>query len=56
MIYLELAAILALIVTNGLLAMAELAIVSSPRARLQMLVDRKVKGARRALDLASSAG
>lgn len=56
MIYLELAAIIALIVTNGLLAMAELAIVSSRPTRLQVLVDRKVKGARRALALASSPG
>jgi putative hemolysin len=56
MIYLELAAIIALIVTNGLLALAELAIVSSRRARLRMLAERNVKGARRALALASSPG
>jgi putative hemolysin len=56
MLYLELAIIIALILTNGLLALAELAIVSSRRARLQALIDRGVVGARRALALASDPG
>lgn len=56
MLYLELAIILALVLINGLLAMAELAIVSSRRARLQALVDRDVVGSRRALALADDPG
>jgi putative hemolysin len=53
MLYIELAIIIVLVLINGLLALAELAIVSSRRARLQALVDRGVVGARRALALAS---
>jgi putative hemolysin len=56
MLYIELAVVIALILVNGLLAMAELAVVSSRRARLQALVDRDVVGARRALALASDPG
>jgi putative hemolysin len=56
MVYLELATVIALILLNGLLAMAELAIVSSRRARLQALIDRDVVGSRRALALASDPG
>src|SRR5262245_39007444 len=56
MLYIELAIIIALILTNGLLALAELAIVSSRRARLQALVDRDVIGARHALVLSSDPG
>jgi putative hemolysin len=56
MLYIELAIIIVLILINGLLALAELAIVSSRRARLQALVDRDVIGARRALALASDPG
>ena len=56
MLYIELAIIIALILINGLLALAELAIVSSRRARLQALVDRDVIGSRRALALASDPG
>lgn len=56
MIYLELAVVVALIVVNGVLAMAELAVVSSRRARLQALVDRQVVGSRRALALAADPG
>ena len=56
MLYAELAIAFLLILINGLLAMAELAIVSSRRARLQTMVDRQVKGARRALALASAPG
>jgi hypothetical protein len=53
MLYIELAIIIVLILINGFLALAELAIVSSRRARLQALVDRDVIGSRRALALAS---
>ena len=56
MLYIELAIIIVLILINGLLALAELAIVSSRRARLQALVDRDVIGSRRALALASDPG
>src|SRR5712671_7132734 len=56
MLYVELAIVLALTAINGVLAMAELAIVSSRRARLQALAAQKVVGARRALALASDPG
>jgi hypothetical protein len=56
MFYIELAIVAALILLNGLLALAELAIVSSRRARLRALVDRGVVGARRALALATDPG
>jgi putative hemolysin len=56
MIYIELTIVIALILINGVLAMAELAVVSSRRARLQALVDRDVTGSRRALALASDPG
>ena len=56
MLYIELAIIIVLILLNGFLALAELAIVSSRRARLQALVDRDVIGSRRALALASNPG
>jgi putative hemolysin len=56
MLYIELAIVVALILMNGLLALAELAIVSSRRARLRTLVDREVIGSRRALALATDPG
>jgi magnesium and cobalt exporter, CNNM family len=56
MLYAELAVVVALILLNALLALAELAIVSSRRGRLQALVDREVVGARRALALAADPG
>ena len=56
MLYIELAIIIVLVLINGLLALAELAIVSSRRTRLQALVDRDVVGARHALALASDPG
>ena len=56
MLFIELAIIVALILLNGLFALAELAIVSSRRARLQALVDREVIGSRRALALATDPG
>src|SRR5262249_29500093 len=48
--------VVALILMNGLLARAELAVVSSRRTRLQALVDREVVGSRRALALATDPG
>ena len=56
MVYLELVIVAALICINALLALAELAIVSSRRARLQALVNRDVLGSRRALALATNPG
>jgi putative hemolysin len=56
MLYLELGIVTVLIVTNGLLSMSELAIVSSRPARLAALVEKNVRGARRALALASDPG
>jgi putative hemolysin len=53
---LELGIVAILIVINGLLAMSELAIVSSRPARLQGLVEKGVSGSRRALVLASDPG
>ena len=55
-LYLELGIVTVLIVVNGLLAMSELAIVSSRPARLAGLVEKDVKGSRRALALASDPG
>jgi hypothetical protein len=48
MIYIDLAVVVALVLLNGLLALAELALVSSRRSRLQVLVDRGITGSRRA--------
>jgi putative hemolysin len=56
MLYIESAIVVALILINGLLALAELAIVSSRHVRLQALVDRDVIGSRRALALATDPG
>jgi putative hemolysin len=56
MLAVELLVIALLIVVNGLLAMSELAIVSSRRARLQRMVETHVVGSRRALVLASDPG
>ena len=56
MVYIEILAVAALIVINGLLAMSELAIVSSRQARLKTLIDRNVYGSRRALALAENPG
>src|SRR5215216_155618 len=55
-LYLDLGIVTILIIVNGLLAMSELAIVSSRPARLAGLVEKRVKGARRALALASDPG
>src|SRR5439155_15747864 len=56
MLYVELGIVTILIVTNGLLSMSELAIVSSRPARLAALAERSVQGSRRALALASDPG
>jgi putative hemolysin len=56
MLALELGIITVLIVLNGLLAMSELAIVSSRPARLSALVEKGASGSRRALTLASDPG
>jgi len=53
---LELGIVAVLIVINGLLAMSELAIVSSRPARLAALAERGVSGSRRALAVASDPG
>jgi putative hemolysin len=55
-LYLELVIVAVLIVVNGLLSMAELAIISSRPARLVGLVEKGVSGSRRALALASDPG
>ena len=56
MIYLEIAIVFVLICVNGLLAMSELAVVSSRPARLKTMIDRNVKGAGRALALGANPG
>lgn len=56
MLYVELFIVLALILLNGLLAMSELAIVSSRQSRLKAMINRNVYGSRRALALASDPG
>jgi len=56
MLSIELIIILVLIVVNGLLSMSELAIVSSRLVRLEILVQKRVHGARSALELASDPG
>ncbi len=56
MLSLELLLVLALVALNGLLAMSELAIVSSRMGRLRAMRDRGVAGARTALGLAENPG
>jgi putative hemolysin len=56
MLIIELVVVLVLVAINGLLAMSELAVVSSRRNRLQSMVDREVHGSRRAFALASDPG
>jgi putative hemolysin len=51
MLYLEIPVVVLLILINGLLAMSELAIVSSRRSRLEHLAKRGRRGARAALRL-----
>lgn len=56
MFALEILLVLALVVLNGVLAMSELAIVSSRTGRLKSMRDRGVPGARAALQLAENPG
>jgi putative hemolysin len=56
MLTLELLLVLALVLLNGVLAMSELAIVSSRPGRLKAMSDRGVPGARTALRLSESPG
>jgi putative hemolysin len=49
----EILIILVLLLANGILALAEIAIVSSRKARLKQLIDEGNKGAEAALELAS---
>jgi len=55
-LYLEIAIILVLTVVNGVLAMSELAVVSSRPARLKVLLDQGSRGAGVALQLAEHPG
>lgn len=52
----ELLLLLGLTLLNGLLAMAEMAVVSSKPTRLKLLIEQKRHGARRALALAENPG
>lgn len=54
--FLEIAIVLLLTLVNGVLAMSELAIVSSRTARLRVLADRGSRGARIAMRLAEEPG
>src|SRR6476469_551318 len=56
MLVVEICIVVVLIVLNGLLAMSELAIVSSRPVRLRRMVEMNVNGSRRALALASDPG
>ncbi|HSO47472.1 MAG TPA: CNNM domain-containing protein, partial [Rhizobiaceae bacterium] len=56
MVYVEIGLVFLLTILNGLLAMSELAVVSSRPARLQILENEGSKGARQALKLASDPG
>ena len=56
MLYIEILAVFSLAVINGLLAMAELAVVSCRRSRLEHLAKRGSRGARSALYLVDHPG
>ena len=56
MLYVEIGIVVVLICLNGLLAMSELAVVSSRPARLKAMIDRNVKGAAKALMLGANPG
>jgi putative hemolysin len=56
MLYLEIVVVVLLIFVNGLLAMSELALVSSRRSRLKQLADQGKRGARSALRLIEDPG
>jgi len=55
-VWLEIAIVVALTLLNGFFAMAELAIVSSRRIRLQQMAEAGSRGAQRALALAENPG
>ncbi len=56
MVYLELLIVCGLVLLNGVLAMSELAVVSSRPSRLKSMIERGVAGARMALQLAEEPG
>ncbi|HWL03596.1 MAG TPA: hemolysin family protein [Xanthobacteraceae bacterium] len=56
MLYIELTIVVVLIAVNGVLAMSELAVVSSRPARLKTMIDQDVTGSRQALALSSDPG
>src|SRR5690242_10195600 len=56
MLVIEIATIVVLIVLNGLLALSELAVVSSRPGRLKVLVQQGVHGSGRALKLSADPG
>lgn len=56
MLYIEIAIVGVLILINGLLAMSEIAVVSSRPARLKAMEERGVAGASRARALAADPG
>ncbi len=56
MLMVELAIVLLLVATNGILAMSEMAVVSSRTSRIKSMIERDVHGSRRALALASDPG
>jgi putative hemolysin len=56
MIYVEILIVAGLVVLNGLLAMSELAVVSSRPGRLKAMMERGVAGAHAALDLTRDPG
>jgi len=56
MLYVEIGIVAVLICLNGLLAMSELAVVSSRPARLRAMIDRGVRGAASALRLGANPG
>ncbi|MBL8837750.1 MAG: DUF21 domain-containing protein, partial [Alphaproteobacteria bacterium] len=53
MLIVEIAVVLLLVAVNGMLAMSELAVVSSRTSRLKSMIERNVHGSRRALALAA---
>jgi len=56
MLYVEIGIVVVLVCVNGLLAMSELAVVSSRPARLKTMIDRHVRGAAAALQLGANPG
>src|SRR5581483_10853161 len=56
MLITEIAIVLLLVLTNAVFALSELAVVSSRPARLRLLIDQGINGARRALALTANPG